>query len=295
MALETVRLSTCTKAKPLSAGYGEVLAGTQSATWNYQTSKASAVNSVQTWCKGLLDVFDTPDSDDNGTPAEYHNTNRPQYGNMSRDSSPKRRSLTTVKFMHRSIPDYLLSIIREKASDQGFDDNDVAEGILIALVAETSASGIEAAYPVHILVQYIRHASRLLRLRSIPHSTGIFQLLQELEIARFKALQRICGPYYRCAEGIPGCPNYRRPSFPPWPNQRPPDPMLAGTQQHTGLSIDMVNHCGISTYHKHEMHLECDLHSTVLALASHSGLHEYVQWKFPDSYDQGQSPLGEIQ
>ena len=265
-----------TKARPLSTSYYQGMRdSTQTA--NYQVCKANAVNSIRSWCKGLLDAFDITDS---GTSWDK----QVEFPDASLDDE----SLTAVRFMHRSIPDYLLSIIREKASDHGFDDDDVAEAILVALIAETSAScgGIETAPPARILSQYLQHVLRLLRLRTISDSSGIFQLLQTLETVRFDAFRHVCGQSHH-VQSFPGCS----------------DSLLAGTQQKAilvierhGLDNDVLEDA-MPQYYTHRTQWARDVNSTVLGLASHSGLYEYVRWKLTrmKSPDQGQTAPRDIQ
>jgi len=45
-----------------------------------------------------------------------------------------------VKFTHRSIPDFLLSIIQERAKEYFFEDTDVATAIITTLISETNST-----------------------------------------------------------------------------------------------------------------------------------------------------------
>lgn len=149
-----------------------------------------------------------------------------------------------------------MSVIQTKATQYGFDDEDVAKGISIMLMAETTKSYNNTQLLATNLGYCLQHILRLLRLRAIPKSSPIFPMLEDLELARFNAYQRFNDDFLsKCQDST------NRSSSP------------CGSQQRFVVSRDGS---GVAQSF-HESCLPWDGSATVLTHASHAGLHEYIQ------------------
>ncbi|KAM7189474.1 hypothetical protein V8F33_010057 [Rhypophila sp. PSN 637] len=266
-----VALEALLPAQPESsiARYRRVLAEYQ--TTDYLRTTDEATTLIRDWSKGLLDVVGGDINQISGSLGEvFWNNNYTPLHNRGELASPGfygRTSYraTVAKFMHRSIPDHLMCVMREKAVQYGFNDQDITEGIIIALIAETQApyndldpsQGSNMAY-------YLQHLLRLLRLRPIEPTSNILPLLDDLEVARFDAFLRVNGKL--CSPLPP--PGSQQTLMIGWTDTNPhPEPTM---------------HIGDRT-RKFSSHLIWDHTASVLAHASHSGLFEYIQWKFRDN------------
>ncbi|KAM7211953.1 hypothetical protein V8F06_012662 [Rhypophila decipiens] len=226
------------------ARYRRVLAEYQ--TTDYLRTTDEATTLIRDWSKGLLDVVGGDINQISGSLGELYRA-------------------TVAKFMHRSIPDHLMCVMREKAVQYGFNDQDITEGIIVALIAETQApyndldpsQGSNMAY-------YLQHLLRLLRLRPIEPTSNILPLLDDLEVARFDAFIRVNGKL--CS-----------PQPPPGSQQT----LMIGWTD-TNPHLEPTMHIRDRT-RKFSSHLIWDHTASVLAHASHSGLYEYIQWKFRDN------------
>lgn len=83
--------------------------------------------------------------------------------------------------LHRSIPDYPMSTIRQKAIEYAIDDRDIEEGILIATIAQTSLPCHDSTthmpdspigYPFHLLAFH--------RILPLSSSRNVLPLLDDM-------------------------------------------------------------------------------------------------------------------
>jgi hypothetical protein len=82
---------------------------------------------VRTWCKGLLDVFvfhvDPREGAIDQELLDKDSTSKPPgFNRVLESGSDLGLEFTFVKFTHRSIPDYLMSIIQDRAEKYGFNE-----------------------------------------------------------------------------------------------------------------------------------------------------------------------------
>lgn len=133
----------------------------------YRAEALKAATKVKSWCRGLLDAPD--------------------------EMSATKGSLEdlNVWFAHRSIPDFLASVMPTQARLFGFNDDEIGSAILAVTLAQVMSTEVihesdrgahEAARSGHVL--------RLLRLRRIPDSSPIPRFLDELDIALFEVYRR---------------------------------------------------------------------------------------------------------
>jgi hypothetical protein len=136
----------------------------------YRAESRKAAGRIRSWCRGLLDVPDT------------HALDHIALQDLD------------LRFAHRSIPDFLASAIPIKACDFNFGDDDTARAILAVAIAQTrSAPGLREVHSGYRHVAgTFQHILYLLRLRKIPESSGIPQMLDELDVARFETHGRSC-------------------------------------------------------------------------------------------------------
>lgn len=247
--------------------YGDVLASL--AEQKHETRSQDAAVKVRTWCKGLLDVtsirqrdiFSRLDQEPWYNDAESKQSSVDQQSESGSESTSDvdQRQFTFVKFTHRSVPDFLMSIIQTRASEYSFDDSDIAKGIIATLIAET-ASSYNDTLPLSANLAYcLQHDLRLLRLRAIPESSPVFPMLEELELARLHAYQRVIHLF----------PEYERFS-------RDLD-VPCGSQQEFLVFQDDYGWGLLQADHKALIPLGAP--ATVLTHASHAGLREYIGWK----------------
>ncbi|KAK1749743.1 hypothetical protein QBC47DRAFT_439766 [Echria macrotheca] len=218
---------------------------------------------VGRWCKGLLDVVTLKgnkpaplanggylDSEDSGT---------------DNSSSEHEQEFSLVKFTHRSVPDFLLSDIRVRASEYNITDEDVMLGIVDALIRETYSPYNSTAYLCANLAYYMQHILRLLRVRRIRPTSPIHARLYELETARLRAYQRIHAnrPIFRhhCSENVV--------------EMKPVD--VPGMQQ-VFIVSPIKSDLGSGSPRAVENYLVWTENATVLTHACHAGLYEYLEW-----------------
>ncbi|RYP66289.1 hypothetical protein DL771_007871 [Monosporascus sp. 5C6A] len=132
----------------------------------YRAESRKAAGKIKSWCKGLLDVPD----DLSLSTAPFHDL--------------------TLRFAHRSIPDFLASVIPIRARKFAFSDDDIAQAILAVTITQTvSTPGLYQDKGENLALSF-HHILLLLRLRQIPESSQIPRMLEELDVARFEAYQR---------------------------------------------------------------------------------------------------------
>ena len=137
-------------------------------TQEYMDEAHKAAGKIRSWCKGLLDVPDPC---------------LPEAGPLLR---------LDTNFAHRAIPDFLAAAMPAHAHKFGFDDEDVARGILAVAIAQTLSTDrlygdTDYTKPPTLNEQVLA----LLRLRQIPQHSRIPQLLDRLDVARLEARQRL--------------------------------------------------------------------------------------------------------
>ncbi|KAH6869180.1 hypothetical protein B0T10DRAFT_569027 [Thelonectria olida] len=141
--------------------------------YEYRVESQKAAGKIKSWCKGLLDVPDT----------------------LSLSTAPLHD--LTLRFAHRSIPDFLASAIPMQARKFTFGDDDIARAILALTITQTvSAPGLHKYGHVDLAMSF-HHILLLLRLRQIPESSQIPRMLEELDVARFEAYQRFGETWHR--------------------------------------------------------------------------------------------------
>jgi len=133
----------------------------------YRSEALKAAVKVKAWCRGLLDAPD----EKSATNADLEDLN--------------------VWFAHRSIPDFLASVMPEQARKLGFADDEIGSAILAVTLAQVmSTEAIHADERGAHQAARCGHVLRLLRLRQIPKSSPIPRLLDELDIALFEVYRR---------------------------------------------------------------------------------------------------------
>lgn len=255
-----------------SEGYGVVLASLVDE--EHETRSQDAAVKIRTWCRGLLDVINVDQRDITSTfDRELWDTDSESkssgYDRKSESGSDSGREFTFVKFTHRSIPDFLMSVIQNRATEYGFDDDDVAKGIIAMLIAETTSSYNDTQPLAHNLGYYLQHILHLLRLRAISESSPIFPMLEELELARFHAYRRTNHVF------LSECQDFTSRLD-----------ALRGSHQEFLVSWDDSG----SLQAFHEAFLPWNGSATVLTHASHAGLHEYIRWKLENNSEIGENP-----
>jgi hypothetical protein len=93
----------------------------------HEARSQDATVKVRTWCKGLLDIFifhvDPREGAIDQELLDKDSTSKPPGFNRVLEScSDLGLEFTFVKFTHRSIPDYLMSIIQDRAEKYGFNE-----------------------------------------------------------------------------------------------------------------------------------------------------------------------------
>ena len=229
---------------------------------------------IKTWCKGLIDV-DAIDAREVSVvflqSEDYYYKNGTATGAVGKSTSSGGCVFNFCKFAHRSVPDFLLSVIRSKAVDYSFTDDDIAQGIIAALIQELCSSYNDSNQSSSNPACYMQHVLRLLRLRKLSTSSPILSSLDRLEVARFRALQRL-----NPAGSILNLLNL---SFPVDLNYTD----APGTQQFFSLFLRQSRLGHSASWWK--SYLPWCERSTVLAHASHTGLYEYLTWKFEQNSD----------
>ncbi|KAK3319785.1 hypothetical protein B0T19DRAFT_271667 [Cercophora scortea] len=256
--------STCTSTSRSSkelAGQGD-----------HNTRGEDAAIKVRTWCRGLLDV-DTLAVDQLRDQFPYF-PYEDRGSEEATESTEADKTFIIAKFAHRSIPDYLNTVIVGGMATYQlkFDDDGVATGILAALITETQATENDTPGRSLVLAIYLRHVVDLLRLRVIPKSSRILPMLQELEAARFDAYNHTSRPIpFRLHHDVRPGEAENRTSIVPGSQQR-----FYGSHDSTSGQV----------YFK----LMFNESSSVWATASYSGLHEYIQWKLEHDGEVRNSP-----
>ena len=222
---------------------------------DYKARSEDTAARVRTWCRGLLDVYKVE-----GWAISEH------IPPILRDPPPSlgdgsKPEFTIIAFTHRSIPDFLSSIISERATEYGFDDSSIAESIIAMLFAENTSSYNSTEAQAHNLSECLGHVLRLLRLRKIPETSPILPMLEKLEAARFYAHVRTNPSIisrYRELQGL-------------WTS----DAVFGIQQEYSVLLIGKWKSAPGSL----RFFLRNGEYETVLARASRVGLHEYLQWR----------------
>jgi len=208
--------------------------------FDYQLQSENAAAKIRTWCKGLVCV-------------EFFEYG--SFGDMFSYGFNDNRKLGLTTFFHRSIPEFLFTIIKEKAKEYCFNDEDIAQAILATLTAEIRA---KHNHPRNIRT-YFTHAIsrtlRLLRLRSIPPSSRVFAELDKLEAAQLcedQQNQQIEGSLWDM----------------PWAQE------IFSVSWEVYFVSDFPGGLGGVA-----ARFDRNQNPSVLTLASAAGLHEYVSWK----------------
>jgi hypothetical protein len=214
---------------------------------------------IRKWCKGLLDVFTIDQNDVTNTFDQHLQDADSESLSVGSDGKSESSSdpgpiFAFVKFTHRSIPDFLMSVIQDRAAEYSFNDDTIARGIIAMLIAETNSSYNDTGPLTRNLLYCYQHVFRLLRLRDISKSTSIFPMLDELELARFYEYGRTNPDFLSECQNLTSRID-----------------TLRGSQQQFVISWDAQSF--------HEAFLPWGGSGSVLTHASHSGLHEYIQWK----------------
>ncbi|KAH7305663.1 hypothetical protein BKA65DRAFT_560139 [Rhexocercosporidium sp. MPI-PUGE-AT-0058] len=174
---------------------------------NYTNSLASLIDNdhsircqeatvkIRTWCRGLLEVFTVDQTDIMDTfDQSLHDTELSspavRFDGNAKSLFGQEPKFGFLKFTHRSIPDFLMSVIHDKAGEHNFNDDTIATGIVAMLVAETKSNYNDTEPLNRNLLYCYQHVLRLLRLRAIAESSLTFPMLDKLELARFHAYGR---------------------------------------------------------------------------------------------------------
>ncbi|KAH8898426.1 hypothetical protein GQ53DRAFT_837333 [Thozetella sp. PMI_491] len=239
--------------------YEPALAG--SVTGKHELQRQSVIVKIRMWCRGLLDVLTVDQWDvagdldlESGDDHSEWSLSNPDEAVLESGTDHK-KNFMLLKFTHRAIPEYLMSIIQDKAREHDFDDEDIAKGIIAMLIKETTSSYNDTKALARNSGFCLQHALRLLRLRELSEASSIFPMLDRLEHARLQA--------------------YRRMN----PNATGAFDALPGSHQEFFVNNKLV----ASERDTHGAYLPWDESATVLAHASHAGLHEYIQWKIKNS------------
>lgn len=179
---------------------------------------------------------------------------------------PEKKKHNLLKFSHRSIPEFLISILPARAREFGFGDVDVACAILTMHISETSARHTDYVPAAQFLMDSMCHIGDIIRLRQLqqPYATKILILLDRLEHAKSQAHLR------RRQQHNPKWQGQSRHLSPPSGSHNPPDRdhalcsvYMAGRIRPSG---DMLYWFGVSRF------------GSVLGMAIYHRLYEYIQW-----------------
>jgi hypothetical protein len=223
----------------------------------YRAECLKGAGKIKSWCRGLLDA-------PNARSMEFE---------AFRDLN--------VRFAHRSIPDFLATIMSVQARKFGFTDDDIAQAILaVAIIQTVSTPSVRNDYQ-EFLAASSHHILLLLRLRRIPESSRIPSMLEDLDIARFEAWQVQRGDLH---EDWADCQDPE--ILQSIRVTRPGDQQILVLPLKWAVNVLFMNQEALNwtgqaeiedVYHRVDDYFS--LNSAVLPHACYAGLDEFVRWK----------------